>query len=730
MDNNKQSPQTLAFRIHGMDCAEEVAVLKREVGPLAGGEDRLGFDILNGKMTVKAANPITADQVKQAVAQSGLRADDWSEAVPTTTGFWESNRRIILMAACAALTVAAIVAHAVSSGSIGVAFGFDDSGHPPTLAIVLYALGILAGAWTVLPKAWIAAQRLSPDMNLLMVVAITGAAALGQWLEGATVAFLFAMSLTLEAWSVGRARRAVAALMNLTPPTTLVIGKDGRESSMPSDQVAVGTIFLVRPGDRIPLDGKVIEGESAVNQAPITGESVPVDKGIGDEVFAGTINGDAALKIESTKPSSDTTLAHITRMVGEAQSRRSPSEQWVEKFARIYTPVVMIVAILVILVPTLLFAQPWGVWIYRSLVLLVIACPCALVISTPVSIVAALAAAARSGVLIKGGVYVEAPASVRAIALDKTGTLTTGKPKVVEIVALSGHTEEELLEIAAALESQSTHPLAKAVLEYASQRGVHVKAAESFEIVQGKGASGRVNGVAHWLGSHRYLEDRKQETPEVHERLESLAKSGRSVVVIGNDQHVCGFLALADTVRPESIEAVRSLQTLGVRPVVMLTGDNHGTAEAIARETGVDEYRAELLPDDKVREVEALVGKYQFVAMVGDGVNDAPAMARATFGVAMGAVGTDVAIETADIALMTDDLTKLVWLIRHSRRALSIIRQNIIFALGVKAVFLVLALIGVATMWSAVAADSGATLVVIANALRLLRIGGSSPNPS
>ncbi|MEP3928409.1 heavy metal translocating P-type ATPase, partial [Rhodopirellula bahusiensis] len=386
-----------------------------------------------------------------------------------------------------------------------------------------------------------------------------------------------------------------------------------------------------------------------------------------------------------------------------------------------YTPVVMAVALLMLLIPTLLLGQPWSVWIYRSLVLLVIACPCALVISTPVSVVAALAAAARQGVLVKGGVFIELPGKLVAIAMDKTGTLTKGAPEVIDVVPMNGHDEEELLSRAGALELNSNHPLARAIVDEIKKRGMTMPPAESFETIQGKGATGVMDGKTYWLGSHRYLEQRGQETPEVHQQLGAMQDAGRTVVVIGNDEHVCGFITLADAIREETRDAIKALHAVGIKQIVMLTGDNAGTAKAIGKEAGIDEVHAELLPEDKVAAVEDLVARYEHVAMIGDGVNDAPALARASLGLAMGAAGSDAAIETADIALMSDDLSKLPWLIRHSRRTLSIIRQNIWFSLALKALFVVLTLMGVASLWAAIAADMGASLLVIANGLRLLR---------
>ena len=723
------SPDTrrLQFKVRGMDCAEEVAALKSGLGHLVGGTENLVFEILKGKMTVlRPPSGLTEEAVIRAVERTGMRAELWRELDEKSAEktLWRKRGRTILTGCSGFLTAIGFAVHAALAGGIAAAVGSEGMGvahEVPWLARVLYFLAIVSGGWYVAPKAWFALKRLRPDMNLLMTIAVVGAISIGEWFEAATVSFLFGLSLALEAWSVGRARRAVEALLNLSPTQVRLLREDNREVVIAAEEVPVGSRFIVRPGERLPLDGLVLEGTSQVNQAPITGESLPVLKERSAQVFAGTVNGDGALVVQSTKPAGETTLAQIGRMVREAQSRRAPSEQWVEQFARVYTPVIFSVALFVAVLPPAVFGESWIPWFYRSLVLLVIACPCALVISTPVSIVAALTASARNGVLVRGGSYMEAPASLRAVALDKTGTLTEGKPRVVRVVPVNGHSEVELLARAAALESRSDHPLAQAMVAYAQQRGVGFAPAEDFQIQPGKGATGRFNGKNYWLGSHRLLEERGQETPEVHRQLERMTEAGRTVVVVGTDHHVCGFIGLADAVRPNAKDSIHALRKAGIRHVVMLTGDNRGTALAIASETGVDEVLAELLPADKVTAVEKLVTRYSRVAMVGDGVNDAPALARATVGIAMGAVGSDAAIEAADVALMSDDLSKLSWLIRHSRKTLVIIRQNIVLSLAVKALFVVLTFVGLASLWAAIAADMGVSLLVIVNALRLVR---------
>lgn len=698
-----------SFRVTGLDCAEEVAILKAEVGPLVGGDNNLAFDVLNGRMVVLAST-VDSEAVLAAVARTGMKAVPWSPDDPGR----DQDRRRKLQAMLAA----------ASGLATGLGALADSLGSGPWVAHAALGAAILIGLWVVLPKAWLAVRRLRPDMNLLMCVAVLGAVALGDWLEAATVSFLFALSLALESWSAGRARRAIAALMDLSPPTARVRQPDGTEVEMAPEQVPVAAVFVIHPGECIPLDGRVLSGESAVDQAPITGESVPVAKMPGTELFAGTINGDGVLVAESTRAADDTTLARVTRLVSEAQSRRSATERWVDRFAATYTPVVMILALAVATLPPLALGGTWGEWVYRALVLLVIACPCALVISTPVTVVAAMAAAARAGVLVKGGEHLETPARLKVVAFDKTGTVTEGRLAVEKVVPLNGHDEAALLARAAALEARGSHPIARAILAHAAARGVAPVPAEAVRALPGKGAVGTIDGRAYWLGSHRYLEERGEETPELHALATELETDGHTVVVIGSDHHVCGLVALSDRIRPEARAALAALRRSGIERLVMLTGDNRATAERIAANLDIDEVRAELLPEDKVAAVEDLVARHGTVAMVGDGVNDAPAMVKASLAIAMGAAGTDTAIETADLALMSDDLGRLGWLVEHSRRMRRVLFQNIGFALGVKAVFTGLAFAGIATLWGAIAADMGASLLVVFNGLRMLRRGG------
>lgn len=713
-----------SFHVSGLDCAEEVSILNRVVGPEVGGAEYLAFDVINARMTVLAGgkNP-SSDQIIDAVATTGMTAKPWDAEDASADQAAHLKTQKLFTALSGGLWGAGFLYHIVETGiggAIGIFAGHGESAMPPA-EVALFAGAILFGVWLVAPKAWSSARRFSPDMNLLMVVAVAGAIALGEFFEAATVAFFFSLSLYLESWSVGRARNAVSALLDLAPPTARILYDDGSEDDVPAAAVAVGAKFIVRGGDRIPLDGEVVEGTGAVDQAPITGESALVPKEAGDDVYAGTINGEGTLTVQATKAASDTVLSKIIRMVGDAHSRRAEVEQWVTKFARVYTPVVMAGAIIIALVPPLVAGGDWGFWFYNALVLLVIACPCALVISTPVSIVAALAASARNGVLIKGGAYVEAPGRTTALAMDKTGTITMGEPEVAKVYPIGETSERDLLMRAAALEARSSHPLARAILSRAKQDSLSFVAADNTRTVPGRGLEGELQGQVIWLGSDRFAEEKgfgRAISAELRDRIEG---AGNTLVAIGDDHGVNGVLELRDMIRPDAKSIVARLHAQGIKKIVMLTGDNAATAKAVATEVGIDEVRAELLPEDKVTAIEELVAQYATVAMIGDGVNDAPAMARAHYGIAMGAVGSDAAIETADIALMTDDIGKVPWLIGHSRRTMSIIKQNIGLSLATKAVFVVATAFGMASMWGAIAADVGVSLLVVANALRLLQ---------
>ncbi|MDA1142159.1 MAG: heavy metal translocating P-type ATPase [Planctomycetota bacterium] len=721
--------KTLVLRIQDMDCAEEVAILKKALVPLVGNEDALGFDLLKRRLTLEIdANGPADDVILQAVAQTGMQAEPWTEQLTESPSFWRRRGRVLMCILSGLSLALGFLAHATLHG-IAAAIQGHGGNQFPIISMAFYICASVTGAWFVLPKAFYAARQTRPDMNLLMVVAVIGAMALGEWFEAGTVSFLFAFALLLESWSVGRARRAIESLLDLAPATARYLCPSGGEVlEKLVNEVPKGVTVLVRPGEKIPLDGIVTKGTTTVNQAPITGESIPVDKVSGDEIFAGTINNQGAFEFRSTSKADDSTLARIIQMVETAQTRRARSEQWVEKFARIYTPVMMLIAFVVAFAFPLLFSGGWEFWIYQALVVLVIACPCALVISTPVSIVAGLATAARCGVLIKGGSFLEAPALLKVIAMDKTGTLTKGEPEVQEVVPFNEHTRELLLRKAACLEANSEHPLARAVVRKAEAEGIEYQRTDNFQSLQGRGVEANLDGKQFWLGSHRFMHEKGNETPEFHAIAEALEQKGCSVIAVGTDDHVCGLISVSDSVREESVKAIRGLKNVGIERVVMLTGDHATSAATIAEATGVDEFHADLLPEDKVHQIEILVREYGQVAMVGDGINDAPAMAAATLGIAMGTTGTDAAIETADIALMADDLSRLPWLIQHSRRTLRIIRQNVFFALGLKALVMVLVMAGKASLWMAIAADMGASLLVIFNALRLLQAEEELPS--
>lgn len=685
---------------------------------------RLDFDILHRKMDVTYdPNETDSGKIKKMIRSTGMNGILWSERkAKETLSFWERRGRLILCIISGALVFIGFLLHLLGPSRWVHISGFTPRFDFPPFFVSLFYLGaIVFGGWYVAPKAWASAKRFSPDMNLLMAVAVIGAIAIGQLFEAAMVVFLFSLALLLESWSVERARKAISVLLDISPTFARVM-KDGDLVEKRIEDVSIGDKILIRPGEKIPLDGMITAGDSSVNQAPITGESMPVSKTVGDQIFAGTINEDGALEMTVTKEANDTTLSRIIRMVEEARGRRAKSEQWVDRFSRIYTPLMMIFAVLVAILPALFFNVAWIDSIYRGLVMLVIACPCALVISTPVSIVSALTSSAKGGVLIKGGLYLEIIGHLKAIAFDKTGTITLGKPKVQKVVPLNKHSEKDLLEIAASLEKASEHPLAAAILEKAKEYGITPTFAQNFKIFKGLGAEGKIDDQDFWIGSHRFMhEQKRKESKEAHQIALEMEDAGHSVVAIGDFTHICGLLSLADEPRPNVYETLAAIKELGVSKLVMLTGDNEKTAANLAKEIGIDDFFAELLPEDKVKIVEDLKRKHKNVAMLGDGVNDAPAMAVSTLGIAMGAMGTDAAFETADVVLMTDDLSQIPWVIRHARRTVTIIKQNVSFSLGLKALFIMLALFGLATLWMAIAADTGASLLVVFNSLRLLK---------
>ena len=590
----------------------------------------------------------------------------------------------------------------------------------PAVGEVVFALSALLAGQGIFRRAWRALRSLRLDINFLMMTAAIGAFGIGHGEEGAAVLFLFAIAEGLEGYAEERARASIGKLLELAPPTAR-IRRNAEEVSVPTDGVRVGEIILVGPGEKIPLDGIVRDGSSSVNQAPITGESVPVEKQLGDSVYAGTLVNEGYLEIEVSKRSTETILSRIVTLIEEAEKKKSRAERFVDHFARYYTPIMVGLAVLVATLPSLLFGQAFSTWLYRALVLLVVSCPCALAISTPVSMVAALTSAARQGVLIKGGEYVEAIRKARVFAFDKTGTLTEGRLRVNSVASLSGPGQKEILQLAAAIERKSQHPIAKAILEYAAQLDIAIPAATDFRSITGKGAEAVVGGTKYLLGNQRLFEESGIQFPK--ERMEKAEKGGASIVLLGCEEGILGFIAVSDRLRPTSPNAVAFLRSKGIR-TVMLTGDAKGTAEAIARGLKIDEVHAELLPEDKVSAVERLRNEYGDVVVVGDGVNDAPALACASVGIAMGAIGSDVAFETADVALMQDDLSKIPYLVELSRKSVAVIKENIVVSLSIKASFGALALAGMISLWLAVAVgDMGLSLAVILNALRLGVVG-------
>jgi Zn2+/Cd2+-exporting ATPase len=691
------------FRVEGMDCHEEVVILERRLRPLTGVE-AISADVIGQRLHIQYdAAKLTTSTMVEAVGETGMRM--WLEHEEPRSADAGVRARLRLMLATAAGIVAGVVAGAAGLDTVGA--------------------GLLLGATTagaVYPvrKALAAVRARTVDINVLMVIAVAGAIALGERVEAASVVFLFAVAQWLEARTLDRARQAIRALVDLSPRQALV-RRGGEERWVPVEDLRPGEAFIVRPGDKVPVDGTIRSGHSDVNEAPITGESLPVDKAPGDEVLAGTINGHGALDVEVTRVGRDTRLARIIHLVEQAQARRAPVQAFVDRFARVYTPIVVVFAVLIAVVPPVVAGADASVWVYRALVLLVVACPCALVISTPVSIVAAISAAARSGVLVKGGVHLERLAAVRTIAFDKTGTLTRGTPGVTAIVPAEGVSSRDVLRDAAAVEARSEHPIGRAIVNHARDLGLGVPPVAGFRARPGHGAEGLVDARRVVVGNERMCAALGIALPPAATEAATRRLEGHSVVHVVVEGAWRGAIAVGDRARDAARETIDLLRGHGIRRIVMLTGDDPVTANVMGTSLGVDEVHAGLLPEQKHDLVGALRGRHGAVLMVGDGINDAPALAAADVGVAMGAAGSDAALETADVALMSDELLKLPYALRLARATLRNIKTNVAVSLLLKAAFLVLAVTGGATLWMAVLADTGASVVVVANALRLLR---------
>lgn len=708
-DAHESLQREACYDVEGLCCQDEVRLVGKRLARLPGVHD-WSADLVGRRVRVRF-DPQRLDEhgIAVAITETGLPARESTESPEAPVAGLKSRRPSLTTWLVAASGVCLVL----GAGALW-------TGAETSVSRTLFLLAVVTGGIPTARRAWLSLREHALDIHVLMVIAVAGAIALADYFEAATVVFLFALAQWLEGYSVGRARRAIKSLMALAPREAVVV-RDGIEITMPIARVKVGDTIVVRPGEIVALDGLVSAGRTEVDQSPVTGESTPVSKDPGDEVFAGSVNGTGAVEVTVVRAGRDSTIARIIHLVEQAQASRAPAQAFVDRFARVYTPAVIGLAALVAVIPPLALQQPFGDWFYRALVLLVISCPCALVIATPVSIVSALTAAARRGVLIKGGLHLERAGSIRCVAIDKTGTLTRGELEVKDVVALGDATARDVLGAAAAIESRSEHPIGRAIRRHADREGVDVAASDAFRAIPGRGAEARVNGRAGVLGNHRLFEERRLCTQPLHDELDVLTGRGHTPVMLAIDGEAVGLLGVADEVRAHVRDTVSSLRAQGVRHVVMLTGDHDATARAIAADAGVDEYRAELLPEDKVRAIEQLREAHGPVAMIGDGINDAPALAAADVGIAMGAAGSHAALETADIALMADELSTVSFAIRLSRRALSVIKFNLAFAIGLKLLFLALAVAGHATLWMAVVADTGASLLVVANALRLLR---------
>jgi Cd2+/Zn2+-exporting ATPase len=690
-------------RVEGMDCASCAATVEKRAAALPGMR-RAVVNFATGRLDAEHDPGLSVEDIEKAVRDAGYGVGRTEEV--ERTPFWHTPRAIAVYAS--ALLFA-----------LGLALGF--LGAPDAARVGAYATAIVVGGLPIFRAALAGVRTKHLDMNVLMSAATVGAVGLGEWAEAASVVVLFAAGNALQVYAIDRTRGAVRALVRLAPDEVLVRRGTG-EVVVPADEVGVGETMIVRPGERLAVDGEVVEGASAVDEAPVTGESVPVEKGSGDAVYSGTLNGSGGLLVRATKRAGDSTLQRIVRLVEEAQAKKAPAEQFVDRFSRVYTPLVVAVAVALAVVPPLL-GGPLGEWFYRALALLIIACPCALVISTPVTVVSGIGAASRRGILVKGGATLEAAGRLKALAFDKTGTLTEGRPVVSRVVALDGHDEAGAVRLAAALERRSEHPLAHAILATAERYGASgIPPVINFRSVAGRGAEGEVEGRRYAIGSPRLFAEVGISLDGAKAVLEEAEREGETPVVLGDKNGPIAVFGLADATRSEARATLESLRSVGVNELVMLTGDAEGPARRTAEILGVG-YRAQLLPEQKVERVRELVAEYGSAGMVGDGMNDAPALAASSVGFAMGAAGTDVALETADVALMQDDLPKLAEAVRLSRSAERIIKQNVVVSLLIKGLFVLLAPFGLVALWLAVLADMGTSIAVTLNGLRLFRRG-------
>ncbi|KKB34714.1 heavy metal translocating P-type ATPase [Bacillus thermotolerans] len=692
------------YRLQGLTCMSCAAKFEKNIREIQTVEDvQLNF----GASKLAVYGDVSVEQLEKAGAFDGIKVYPENQKMKEEKiPFWKKRENKNTM-----VSLFFLIFGYLSSFTIG-----EES----LSTILIFALSIVIGGYDLFKVGLKNLTKLQFDMKTLMTVAIIGAAVIGEWGEGAVVVFLFALSEALESYSMDKARQSIRSLMDIAPDTAM-IKRGNKEFEVAVEDIQIGDIMIIKPGQKVAMDGEVVNGQSSINQAAITGESIPVHKQKGDEVFAGSLNEEGFLEVRVTKRVEDTTIAKIIHLVEEAQAERAPSQQFVDKFAKYYTPAIMVVALLVALIPPLFLGGEWSEWIYRGLAVLVVGCPCALVISTPVAIVTAIGNAARKGVLIKGGIHLEETGRLKVVAFDKTGTLTEGKPEVTNIVSLSNTSEAELLAIAAAIEKFSQHPLASAILRQAKKEKVQEYTADDFQSITGKGAKATISDITYFIGSPKMFQEMVSIPTELQTQITDLQLQGKTVMLIGTQSEMIGYLAVADQVRKSSLSVIQKLKELGITNTVMLTGDNQATGKAIGTQLGLSDVKADLMPQDKLEAVKSLREQHGKIAMIGDGINDAPALATATVGIAMGGAGTDAALETADIALMADDLEKLPYTIALSRKTLNIIKQNVSFALGLKLLALLLIVPGWLTLWLAIFADMGATLIVVLNSLRLMK---------